>query len=574
MISRVLCAVIAASWLAGCRSVPAALPPAVRSVMPIPEGRTLATFAVSPDGQWLVYSAESGADRRRRLFVRGLSGTSTVDRELPSTLGAAQPFFSPDGGSIAYFSQGGLWRVSVNGDAGPLRVADAPVESAGGTWAEDGRLIFAPLGNQGLMAVPAAGGTPSALTTLNRREGELEHGWPHTIPGGAIVFTASVRNRDPHLEVLSPDGTRTRLRVPISGQSQFIDTGHVVYSYLGNLMAVKFDTERREIQGAPVAVARGVQTNQGFGALGRSGFAVSRAGTLIWLRATAEDTRSRLVRVGRDGRYDMLPAPAEVYQTPRLSPDGNRLAVVVRPGFVTREIRVLDAARPDRVLFTILGGDNQSPAWMDNRRLTFGSNRDGPQKIYVVSAGGVPRPLFTADVAAARSPADWIGMPSLLALYEVDRVRRRDVLVYRVGESIAPVAATNANERSPALSPDGRWIAYVSDASGRDEIYIKPLDASWEAKQMTSRGAHEPVWTREGLFFREGERMMLVNLDAGVPGALRQVFEGHFERDPGENLAAYDIDRRGNFIMLKSALTTRELRVVEHWSTELAAIVP
>ena len=183
----------------------------------------------------------------------------------------------------------------------------------------------------------------------------------------------------------------------------------------------------------------------------------------------------------------------------------------------------------------------------------------------------MPAPLFTADVAAARNPAGWTRPPQLLALYEVDPIRRRDVLVYRVGESITPVAATNANERSPVLSPDGKWIAYVSDASGRDEVYIKALDGSTEPLQLTSGGAVEPVWTREGLFYREGDRMMLSAIQSGAPGAIREIFEGQFERDPGANAAAYDVDSRGNFIMLKSALMPRELRVVQNWTTELVS---
>src|SRR4029453_1509405 len=115
--------------------------------------------------------------------------------------------------------------------------------------------------------------------------------------------------------------------------------------------------------------------------------------TLAWLPASAEDARSLIVRVDRSGRYSPLSAPAEVYQTPRLSPDGRRLAVVVRPGVITREIRVLDVARPGRLLFAVQGGDNQSPAWMpDSQRLSFGSNRDGLQKIYTVAVAGARRP--------------------------------------------------------------------------------------------------------------------------------------------------------------------------------------
>ena len=148
------------------------------------------------------------------------------------------------------------------------------------------------------------------------------------------------------------------------------------------------------------------------------------------------------------------------------------------------------------------------------------------------------------------------------------------MLVYRAGGAVAQVAATGANERSPVLSPDGRWLAYVSDASGRDEVYVKALDLSIDTLQMTSNGATEPVWTRNGLFYREGDTMIRVMLDAGAPGAKQAMFEGNFERDPGANLPAYDVDADGTFIMLKSALIPRELRVVRNWSTELARAVP
>jgi serine/threonine-protein kinase len=535
----------------------------VRFDVAVPGGRTLGTFALSPDGERLVYSAESESDRTRRLFVRVLTPGREEDRELAGTPGAINPFFSPDGAEVAYFSRGVLWRTRTDGRGDPQRIADAPADSAGGTWTEGGRIVFAPLGREGLMQVPAAGGIPAALTDLVASERELAHEWPHALPGGALVFTVSQRGRDAHLEVLSPEGKRSRLRVPIAGPAQFVASGHLAYGYLGNLMAVRFDREALGISGIPQAIGRG---------LGR--FSVSPNGTLAWVRSSPEDGKSILVRVGRDGGYEPLSASAEAYQTPRLSPDGRRLAVVVRPDFMTREIRVLDAARLERVLFTLSGGDNQAPAWMDNRRLTFGSNRDGLQKIYVAADAARVRPLFTADVSVARNPAVWSRPPRVLALYEIEPARGRDVLLYRVGESIAPVAAGDANERSPALSPDGRWIAFVSDASGRDEVYVKPLDGSMEAVQLTSRGAVEPVWTREGLFYRDGDTMMLADLRSGLPGTLRSVFEGYFVRDPGANLPAYDVDPQGNFVMLKSAHQPRALRVVRNWDTELLAQLP
>lgn len=529
----------------------------------------MSSFAVSADGDQIAFAAESVNDGRRRLFVLGASD-GAIERELPRTVGATTPFFSPDGSSIAYFSSGAIWRVPASG-GNPLRIIAAPIESAGGTWTPDGRIVFAPLGNSGLIEVAADGGRATPLTELNVGEGELEHGWPQALSDGSIVFTVSQRGRDPHIEVLSPEKRRTRLRVPIIGQAQYVQTGHLVYSYLGNLMAVGFNPEERTTDGVPMAVAKGIHTSAGFGVLGRSGFAVSRTGTLIWLRAGPNEAASRLVRVERDGTVSPLPAPPAVLQTPRLSPDGRRLAVVARSGIMTREIRVLDAARPDRVIRTIQEGDNQSPAWMDNRRLTFGSNREGLQKIYVVSVDGTrpPVPLFTADATVARNPASWSRPPRLLGLYEIEPARGRNVLVYRTGESIAPVAATGANERSPAVSADARWIAYVSDASGRDEVYLAPLDRTGEAMPLTTDGATEPTWSREGLIYRQGESIVLRALQGRSVREPRVLFDGHFVRDPGANLAAYDVDAQGRFIMLKSAVQPGELRVVRNWGTEL-----
>jgi hypothetical protein len=227
-------------------------------------------------------------------------------------------------------------------------VTPAPSDSAGGTWTPDGRIVFAPLGNSGLMQVPATGGTAAPLTSLSARDAELEHGWPHVLPDGAIVFSVSQRGRDPHVEVLSTDNKRQRLRVPIIGQAQFVETGHLVYSYLGNLMAVKFDLEKHTTTDVPIAIAKGIQTSSGFGVLGRSGFSVSRTGTLAWLRASPDDARSRLVRVDREGKMLMLLSTAETFQTPRVSVDGRRLAVVTRSGMMTRDIRIVDVSLPDR----------------------------------------------------------------------------------------------------------------------------------------------------------------------------------------------------------------------------------
>jgi Tol biopolymer transport system component len=475
--------------LAACGSSPPP-PPAIRVAVPVPEDRVLSSFAASADGARIAYSAESIADGRRHIYVVETSDP-TAERELPATIGASSPFFSPDGASLAYFSRGAIWRVAVAGDREPVRVADAPVESAGGTWTADDRIVFAPLGTSGLIAVPAGGGGATALTEVNAADGELEHGWPHALSDGSTVFTVSERGRDAHIEVLSPEKQRTRTacadRWTRSVRANRPPGLQLPRQFDGGQVQSRRTRHRRCADGG----GKGDADIRRIRRAGAIGVLVSRTGTLVWLRAGAQEGGSRLVRVERDGKVSSLSAPPDVLQTPRLSPDGRRLAVVVRSGIMTREIRVLDAARPDRIISTIQGGDNQSPAWMDNRRLTFGSNRDGLQKIYVVSVDGKrpPAPLFTANATAARNPASWSRPPRLLGLYEIEPARGRDVLVYRIGESISPVAATGANERSPAVSADGRWISYVSDGSGRDEVYVAPLE---------SRGRSDAADTRRG----------------------------------------------------------------------------
>jgi Tol biopolymer transport system component len=564
------------AWRAFNRSSSAKLPPAIRSLVSIPANRALDRFALSPDGNSLAYTAEAD-NGNVYLSVR----TPYQPAELVVMAGGDNPFFSPDGKSVAYFASGAIWKSSIVNVGDNQRVCDAPGENAGGTWTGDGRIVFAPLGGRGLMAVASSGGEPVALTTLNSRGLELAHGWPQALPGGGVVFTVAERGHDPHLEVLSPSNARGRL-FPAIGQAEYESTGHLVYSYLGDLYAVPFDAQEMKTRGVPVAVARGVQTSSGFDALGRSGFALSPSGTLAWVRTTPHDSESELVRVAFDGSViARLKAGSATYQTPRLSPDGRRLAVVVRDGMMTHEIRVLDLLHDDRVALTLRGGDNQSPAWTPDGRLSFASNRDGVQKIYVVkvvkaagqgASADVPKPLFSVDPSSPRNPSSWRRTPPLLAFYEIDPFRARDVLVYRVGEAILPVAATPANERSPVLSPDGGSIAYVSDASGRDELYVNRLEDGSEARQISQQGGIEPVWTGKGLFYRD----RLDSLEVVVGQDTRNVFTGRrFERDPGGNAADYDVDPRGKFlVMLKGARRTHELELVKNWGTELAAQVP
>ena len=228
----------------------------------MPAGRVLDSFAVAPDGQMLAYAAEA-ADGRLHLFLKGIDGADGDEQDVVGAGGAHDPFFSPDGKSVGFFSRDALWRISVSGGEAQ-RVCAAPGDGAGGTWTDSARIVFAPLGGQGLSVVSSGGGTPASLTTLSARDGELAHGWPHALPGGAILFTVSQRGRDPHLETLSAAGQRGPRLVPAIGQAEFASSGHIVYSYLGDLYELPFDRETLKATGVPVVFAKGVQTASGF----------------------------------------------------------------------------------------------------------------------------------------------------------------------------------------------------------------------------------------------------------------------------------------------------------------------
>jgi len=562
----ILCVLAAANLFRRLRAPTVApLPPAHRQIVQLPIDRELDALAVAPDGRTIAFTVIRPNGEFELLVQQTIE---TAPR--PVAQSAGNPFFSPDGRSVAFFAGGALWRSDVADVARRERVCSVSTENAGGTWTDDGKIVFAPLGGQGLMVVSASGGEPAPLTSLNTREQELAHGWPHALPHGGLVFTVSQRGRDPHLELLSTTNVRSGRLVPAIGAAKYVSTGHLVYSYLGDLYAVAFDADEMKVHGAPLAVARGVQTSIGFDQLGRSAFSLSRNGTLAWVRSTPRDLDRALVAVNiGDGVVSPINAPPAPYETPRLSFDGRQLAVAVRSGVMTRDIRVVEMAHPDRTAFTVQGGDNLSPAWLPDGRLSFASNRTGLQRIYIASRDGRKVvPLFSTDVQVARNPASWVRQPPMLAFYEIDPFRSRDVLVYHVDEAILPLAMTPANERSPVLSPDGRSAAYVSDSSGRDEIYTVALNGKEQPHRVSMNGGIEPVWTSDALMYRKGDDFIRAD---GQP-----ILRGRrFEKDAGANAAAYDVDSRAKkIIVLVRARKVRELRIVDNWGTELTAQRP
>jgi eukaryotic-like serine/threonine-protein kinase len=322
-------------------------------------------------------------------------------------------------------------------------------------------------------------------------------------------------------------------------------------------------------------------------------YSLSATGSLVYVSGGIEsETQSRLVWVSRNGTEQILAAPAHTYWSPRLSPDGRRVAAVIQQESET-QIWLYDLSRETLTRLTFEGKANTNPAWApDGKRIAFTSNKEGPLNIFwqlADGSGGLER-LTTSEYIHV--PSSWSPDGQVLAFFEVNPTTQRDIWVLRMGDpsigsgqvrKAQPFLRTPFNESAPRFSPDGRWLAYYSNESGRFEIYVQPYPGPGGKWQISTEGGTEPVWNPNGreLFYRTGDRMMAVDIatqpgfTAGKP---RILFEGRYELAPFP-IANYDISPDGKrFLMLKSieqeqAVPT-QINVVLNWFEELKQKVP
>jgi eukaryotic-like serine/threonine-protein kinase len=559
--------------------------PVTRTVITLPQGLQLAglgngpALSVSPDGSYLAYAASQG-DGAQQLYLRAMDGLDA--KPIPGTEGAIEPFFSPDGREIGFFTSrlggGELKRVSLSGGA-PVALGDVAAPH-GASWSSQGRIAFVPSFSS-LQQVSETGGAPQPLTRLEK--GEVTHGWPEFLPGGkALLFTAATGSTDPQLGV-QLIGTGERRNLIAGGSPRYARSGHLVYAQAGNLMAVPFDPQRLTVTGAPVSVVAGVvQISQ----LGAAQYSLSATGSLVYVSGTGipPAAPSSLVWVDRKGLEQTLPQPARVYSNPRLSPDGQRVAVLIRGP--EEDIWVGDVARGTLTRLTSQGTPNLMGAWTPNgKRIAFASFREGQRTLWWQSADGSGAPEHLArSEHLAEAPTSWAPNGQLLAFEVADRQTRWDIWVLRMSDRKAEsFLRTPFNEGAPRFSPDGHWLAYVSDESGRFEIYVQPYPGRGGKTLISTDGGTEPVWNPTGreLFYRSGNKMMAVDVvtqPSFVARRPRMLFEGQY-KPTGTTMPEYDVSPDGqHFLMLRPServqATPTQINVVLNWFEELNQKVP
>ena len=583
-------------------------PPRVVRMTVTPSGAialSLAGFfpavAISPDGARLAYVGAGG----QQIVVRSL------DQVQPITLaGLGMPgslFFSPDGQSIGFFDGvSALKKVAATGGA-PTTISRIAGNPFSASWSSDDTIIFATNDpGSGLLRVAAAGGQPEVLTTPNLGQGELDHSAPEVLPGGqAVLFTIFSTSGGYQVAVLDVTTREQKILIRGGGFARYVPTGHLVY-YVGGaepLRAVPFDLRQVEVFGTPVPVLEQEVT-----AANAGNMILALDGTLVYVTGGAQAlSTSTMVWVDRQGREEPLEAPPRYYRYPRLSPDGARVALDI--GYSERDIWIWDFARETLTRLTFDPRVDSHPAWTpDGQRLVFRSARSGPSNLFWQAADGTgPVERLTENQNSEQFPGAFSPDGTRLVFREETTTSGADLMVLALesglrtpppsqgvgGRSsttgdVRPLVRTSFNELNGEISPDGQWLAYESDESGREEVYVRPFpDVDRGRWQISTGGGNRPLWARSGkeFFYRAlGGAVMRASVGEGSAfraGSPTRLFEGRYEIGSAQSGRTYDISPDGQrFLMFKldarsdETATPPSIVIVQNWSEELKRRVP
>jgi eukaryotic-like serine/threonine-protein kinase len=540
-----------------------------------------ASMAISPDGGHVAFVA--GVGSRRRIYLRDIDDFNSTP--IPGTEGANSPFFSPDGQWLGFIADGRMRKTTLT--AGPPQTITETMQIGGtftfASWESDDTILFTPAVGTGIWRVSAAGGAPTAVTTLT--ETENGHRWPQLLPGGKTLLFSAATASDLQAYALSLDTGERRPLVKGVGV-RYLSSGHLVYVQGSTLMAVPFDPVRLEVTGTPVAVLSGFMQV----ATLRNGTVASLAPlvnfstgkSIAYVPASGRPKRNAIVWVDRAGVEQPTAASGGAYFQPRLSPDGRRVAVTVS-GPEHDDVWLYDLTREAWSRFTS-EGNSAFPLWtLDGRRLTFVSDKAGPDNMYWKPLDGSgPEERLLANERPNYS-FSWSQTGSL-AYVVVHPRALQDIWILSSEQPRKPSSflETPFGEGAPVFSPDGRSVAYVSNESGRNEIHVRPFPGPGERITISTEGGNEPVWSRNGreVFYRTGDAMMVVDVatrptfSAGKP---RRLFERRYE----PTLALwpnYDVTSDGQRFLVVKTLdqdpTPPQINVVLNWFDELKRLVP
>jgi Tol biopolymer transport system component len=537
-------------------------------------------IALSPDGTMLAYSVYGGL-LSQELRLRRMDELEA--HPLPGTRRASNPFFSPDGRWLAYFTfpDDRLFKVPVEGGK-PVELCAAPFYW-GGTWDVHDDIFFASVGS--IDRVPARGGKPEVVLAGSTAPGEPGYRYPEALPGGdALLLTTSTEGDDytnASIVLLDLATHNVRPLIDRGADARYVPTGHLVFVRDGALLAVPFDLERRQIRGAPAPVVPAIDDIASF-AGGRYSF--SNDGVLAYVPPGPRLPTARVVWRRRDGSTEPLGLSVPHLLSLRLSPDGHRLAISSGAG--NPRLSVFDLRRAVLAPLTATATATNlelQPVWTpDGQRIAFSTGKDATyifQLFWTRADGSEPSELLRkSDVDAY--PYNWTSDGRTLVFVEETADRGTDIGVLSPGGKgeAQMLLSSAANEDEPALSPDDRWLAYTSDESGRREVFVRPFPGMGARWKISTEGGFSPRWSRSGreLFYRDGHDLMAVAVDsskgftAGRPRALFKDtvppwLNGGYDVSPdGQRFVTMEIEEDG----------AKRIVMLLDWFEELKRLAP
>ena len=553
--------------------------------------------ALSPDGATLAFTTLPGP-----VFVRRLDSLST--NKLDASKGySTGPLFSPDGTSISYISGNAIistrkpfLRAALSGGA-PVTLTQYDMFHRG-DWSADGWIYWTAHYPGAIVRSRDSGGEPEPVTELDTEHGERSHRFASLLPdGGALIYTVGFEGissyDDARIDLWDLQTRQHRTLVTGGTSAAYSPSGHIIYARGGSLFAVPFDLKSRQVTGSPFEVLKGVLTS---GNTGAAFFALSRRGDLAYVPGPAADGHRTLEWVDRSGKQEALPLPPASYLYPRLSPDGKYLAVEIEGP--NHDLYLYDFARG--VLSKLTNdGLSHDPVWTpDGKRLAFRSWQAGGMTLWWMPADRSAPAVRLHPDGSNESPASISPDGKFLSFDQMDPQTGTDALALPLaGGPPISIARGRLNQGAAKFSPDGRWIAYVSNESGNEEVYVQPFPGPGPKLQISKDGGFDPVWRRSGgeLYYRSDDKMMAVSIDtsSGVRASAPKVLwaapaaswsgAGRYSEGsgsscgmPGATASNYDVTADGQrFLMVRdddAAIAEKKIVVVVNWAEEVKRI--
>lgn len=552
---------------------------AMRFVIPMPEKALIfGPPTISPDGRYVVFRLNTG-DGKEHLWMRALG--SFEARPLIGTDGALQPFWSPDSRSVGFFANGKLKRIDVSGGSAQT-ICDAPANWSG-AWGRDGTIIFSRGVASGLYGVPAAGGVPTQVTAVDPTRNEIEHIWPYFLPDGRH-FLFLVRNAQPEnsgIYVGTLDSKEVTRLLQAHSSVAYAPPGYVLFVRESTLMAQGFDADRLELKGDAFPVAEQTVRNP---ITGRAMFSASENGVLV-LRAGGINN-NQLIWFDRSGKQLGALTPPGSSNAPALSPDEKKVAVSrvdVQTG-TAADIWLIDLERGTQIRLTTDPASDTFPSWSPNGdRVAFVSTRNGATSIYQKPSNGtLPEEPLVSSAELKYNP-QWSSNGQSIIYSQLNPKTNVDLYLLSLSgeKKSTSLLQTNFIEAQPRFSPNGRWIAYISNETGQFEVYVDSFPVSGAKLAISIGGGSQPQWRADGrelYYYGADRKLVAVEVNGDGPtfkvGEARPLFEIRVasidQSFPGNGY--YTPTRDGKRFLVPSlpeAQERQQINVIVNWMADL-----